>query len=530
MTALIARIPQSAEMDHCLSFMVVELNSDADPAAIQSLTPRVMQWSDNTWILDLRSCRAYWQAQAERRETSLTELWRQLLTEVAGDSFRATLADHPWPGVLLLAGMRERKLTGLIAGSGAFGQNIFRDLSWDAFWNAADRIGEHFDNWGRTRFRPERYRSQRDTMRRAMQRLGIKRPWQLRDVEATAIKRRFGKTIQDLWQWAYAPKAADDHEQGLFAQTENEHLFTSGFPWQSFAFAEPPHVTRHLDYPLCEWSHIEPVLGEDFDRLCSLATWQAGERVVSLEWRIVFRDLTHLSIPILFRHPHSLHNEKTRHGTALLQALYAFENAVPGSPLDAWRFGKDDPAVPIVPIISWQLTITERLTQPPTSLGIFGDVASADTETMEILNMENRLAVDLERFDMREDWLPEDSYRLAKDKELYAAGERSQRYSEGDSEDPGALPSLVALASTRPLFLLRKPKLLNQEGRSCAWQFAERTMEKWWRPRTDSTGAEAEGRALQRDYYRVTGGDQKTYWVYRDSVNPDQSFIHGVYG
>src|SRR5690606_32641134 len=121
------------------------------------------------------------------------------------------------------------------------------------------------------------------------------------------------------------------------------------------------------------------------------------------------------------------------HSTALLQALYAFENAVPGSPLDAWRFGKDDPAVPVVPIISWQLTITERLTQPPVALGIFGDLtglpwrhvamgtlATADTEAMELLNLENRLAVPLERFDLRDDWLPEDSYRLSAEGEKEA--------------------------------------------------------------------------------------------------------------
>jgi hypothetical protein len=102
----------------------------------------------------------------------------------------------------------------------------------------------------------------------------------------------------------------------------------SGFPWQSFTFASLLQVSRHLEEPLCEWQHLEVLLGEDFDRLCGLSSWLAGERIVSLEWRLTLRDLSHHVVPIRFRHPHSLHLEKGLHPTALLQALYAFEGTL----------------------------------------------------------------------------------------------------------------------------------------------------------------------------------------------------------
>src|SRR5690606_39222006 len=120
---------------------------------------------------------------------------------------------------------------------------------------------------------------------------GLATPWMLKAVEPLAVKRRFGPLIRDLWVWAYGSAAATPLDApapaGLFPDLEPDALaFSSGFPWRSFVWPQRPHVARHLDSPLCEWTHVEPFLREDFDRLCALPTWHAGERVVSLEWRL----------------------------------------------------------------------------------------------------------------------------------------------------------------------------------------------------------------------------------------------------
>jgi hypothetical protein len=317
------------------------------------------------------------------------------------------------------------------------------------------------------------------------------------------IKRRFGPTLHDICQWAYA--SLNSSTEGALLQRD---LFGQecDFPWASFMSPEKPEVCRHLDYPVTEWDQMSPLLSSDLDRLCHLENFHDGERVVSLEWRIVFQDLTYLVIPIHFRHPHSLHQEITRQHTALLQALYAFESSLRGSPLDPQRL---DELIPIEPVISWTLTIAERLVLPDQLAGLFAGHDTHAYAQQALLEMENRLPVALEAYDLRHDPLPEDSFASLTKEDPYEM-------------DVKAFPTLAAQAQKRPLFLFREPFLL--EERWPAGAFTERTLDKWWR--TNSGGSE---RPLQRDYYRVIARDQKALWVFRDNKNAESYFVHGVF-
>lgn len=499
------------------AYLVVEAS---DPQSLAALTPRLMRWADDLWVLDLSLCAGYWQARAAATGSDVVALVKDVLqqalaTDDESPAMRAALADHPWQGLLLITQMRERRLTGLVSLSGPFGEALFRDLSWETWWTCAETLAEHLQ--GRRRFSPVQFRSQCAQMQRAVARLDFKGPSRLREVDSPALQRRFGAVLRDMALWAF-DNSIPAQAVGLFARASaSEALFESGFPWQSFVFTSLPRVMRHLETPVCEWSHMEALLREDFDRLAGLACWQAGEKVVSLEWQLVLVDLAHLTVPIRFRHPHPLHLEKGCHATALLQALYSFESSPLGSRKTAAQAAEEGELYKAV--IGWTLVITERLTLPPRSTGLFGDQAVTvdgrgvcDPELLSLLAMENKLRVPLESYALRADWLPEDSYDAQGSYALAATGfagvcSAQQR-------------SLTCVAAERPLYLYAKPQSFDSQGASSIWRFQERTMNKWW------VGSGAE-RSLQRDYYRLTDKDQRDLWVFKDGAG--QWSVHGVY-
>lgn len=500
----LSRRAQDASQAHRLpAYLAVELPTVKDaaqaedetsmPQRLAALTPRLMRWTDEIWLLDLSLCHGYWQARAAAVGRDAMTLVREILQEIMIDgdettTMRAALADHPWQAALLIAQMRERRLTGLVSLSGPFGEALFRDLTWETWWTCSGTLAEHLHAQGRARFNPAQFRSQCAQMQRAVDRLGFKGPSQLKDVTSPALQRRFGAVLRDLAQWAFGPA----------------ELFESGFPWQSFVFTSLPRVMRHLETPVCEWSHMEALLREDFDRLAGLACWQAGEKVVSLELQLVLVDLAHLVIPIRFRHPHPLHLEKGCHATALLQALYSFESSPLGTRAQA-QAGQEGELYKAA--IGWTLVITERLTLPPRSTGLFGD---QDLELMSLLALENKLRVPLESYALRADWLPEDSY-----------GEQGARGPSFDDACAAQQQSLTCVAMERPLYLYAKPQPFDSQGSSSAWRFQERTMSKWWAPLSDKE------RSLQRDYYRLTDRDQKDLWVFKNGQG--HWHVHGVY-
>jgi hypothetical protein len=503
---------------------------------LQALTPRMMHWGNDFWILDLSACSSYWRARAKAARCDVLELVRSLLKEMFGNIVRAALADHPWPALLLAHQMRGRKLNGLVLSKGPFGESLMREMSWDIFWLTSDALAEHYEASGRKKFQSSAYRRQREQMKRATKRLGMRTPWQMRDITPDAIRRRFGATIKDIWDWTFFGAGSSGKKDetnnmmtSLFAsRSEESNIFHWGFPWQGFVLESLPRVIRHLEVPLCEWSHIEAVLREDLDRLCGLSSWLAGERVVSLEWRIISCDLTHHIVPILFRHPHSLHPEKGNHKTALLQALYSFENNMPRQDqgYEELFHGYEAPAVPIC---GWELIIKERLTIPPQSTGLFGEMITADWNGKDgaidfaFMRMENRLTISLDSYDLLADWTPEDSFVNAG-----TANSRQDVVIMNTGENAACRRSMLAIAKKRPLYMFREPKIFDNQGASSLREFCERTMGKWWSSARTLVGASKSSSSMQRDYYKITDKDQRRLWVFRDISG--HWFLHGIYG
>lgn len=515
-----------------LALRMPGLSPEKTPASIQALTPRVMRWDDEIWLLDLSPCESYWLAQAAMRHCDVNALLRLVLQDVATSTeagrWRCAMASHPWQALLLLNHMCERRLTGLISGDSGFGRGVFKEISWGGWWRSVETLLPHFESDTSRRFNQTTFRRQSLQLQRTAKRMGLSLPWQMQEIKPLAMRRRYGTTMHDLWCWSFDERrrtASPRTGVGLFVgqdDLERDVVFAADFPWTPYVFADKPTVTHHLEFPLWEWEHIEPFLREDLDRLCSLACWQAGECIVSLEWRIVFRDLTHLKVPIRFRHPHSLHAEIGLHKTTLLQALYSFESSVPGSPLDAARH---DELLPIVPLISWELIVDERLIPSSKTIGLFGDQISDGEATglLSLLKLENKLSVPLACYSLRQDWLPEHSY---------AAGERTSQQllplhaAEDDQNGVGSFSlSLAAMARQRPLFLYEKPIPYVAQESSVLWGFCERTMTKWWA--RGAVSLKDASPSLQRDYYQLLDQEKRRYWVFKD--NQGQCFLHGVF-
>ncbi len=487
------------------AFIALSAN-DICNESLQTLTPRVMQWSEDTWIFDLSPCFSYWQAQAENLTIDVVSLIRKVLQQTFGSDsdntsigeaacYQASLAFSPWQAVFLLNYMKDRQIGGFVHRFSGFGNSLYHQASWEAWWQAAEEIAKHFVIAGRKRFKIDVFKSQRRRLQDAVKRLGAQLPSQLKQADHLSLKRRFGSTISELWQWTWQEEGKDD--ASVFAKDVTSLL---GFPWQNWHNSLQPKVERLLEAPLIEWEYIEPFLKEDFDRLCHLDSWDSQERVVSLEWHVVSSDMTSHIIPIHFRHPHCLHDERNCHRTAALQAMYAFEQTVAKTKGDYI-----DTDLYFSPIISWTLEVTERIVIPPRILDLFGE---GSNECNQLNQLENRLAIKLAAFDMMNSWDPENSYRPYHfDKKRF------------DQYDNMSFRSLRETARERPLFIYDRPVHLTEQQGSTLRIFLERTMSRWW--------THSNQRSWQRDYYKLMNKDHRCFWVYRNDKG--EWFLHGIF-
>lgn len=510
-------------------YLAIEVVDDLSDPALQALSPTIMSWSSSFWLVDLRSCASYWSQRAQRHGLPVTVFFQQMICELYGDRCRAALAPHPWQAVLMVREMSARDLQGLLLAQSPFGQTLLHDLSWSSWWDCVATLAEHFVQVGRRHFNPSLFRRQCRDMRRAMGRLGTPSAGQLRAMPTPALARRFGSTLGELRDWAYtdaAPPEGGDPNHGkmrlLFAENT---AFTSGFPWQSQTHLKQPAVVCHLETPLREWAHLESLLREDFDRLCHLDSWSEGERIVCLEWHLTLSDLTTLTLPLRFRHPHALHSEQGVHKTALLQASYCFANSQRAAALHIPLRDGYEPLTALFAVVGWELRITERLTLPRRSISLFDDHSAVEGEEAHadqgyLLRLENKLPIPLIAFDLCPDWLPETSFSEA-------SATKSATTKEVDALTLYAHGlAAAAVSERRPLFLYRHPEPLDPQILARTGRFYERTMHKWWGAAPTHLAGEA--RVLQRDYYRLRDPQSRSLWVYRDSLG--QCFIHGIYG
>lgn len=467
-----------------------------------SITPRVMRWDNNTYLMDLGPVYRYWSNLAKSQELSVVEYISSVLTELTAGDVCAVLAPHPWQALLLLSATAKRPSLNFVDTQSYLGRRCLQEITWNDWLNCCHTLREHLQN------RPSK-KSNKDsnsslsTLSKTINRLQFTHITQMSDIDPESMQRRFGKLAATAWRWTWLSKSEDVEQQ----RTLFDSPFEDDFPWLNIALTETPSVSRHLETPLREWDHLTPLLCEDLDKLCSLACWSSSERVVSLEWELSFSCSPSLRIPVLFRHPHPLHRESGHHKTALLQAFHSWQKA-----LLAKNKSETTGELYITgdSITEWSLTIKERLIFSPKLHSVFSDDLAKDSAKLQ--DLENSLAVPLTEFLPTDHWAPEFSY----ERKIISLSDDHGK--ENSSESIG----WIATNQRRPLFIYKDPHPPSDRHHSSGLIFTERVSKAWW-----NNFSNQESKSC-RDYYLRITDDGLLQWVFQ---NDDGSLrVHGVYG
>ncbi len=529
-------------------YLAVELSGDG--ARLLALSPWLMRWEGEVlWLVDLTPCRRYWETLAERAGRTAAELVRELLPRLLGeDLVRAASADHPWRALLLARAMGERKVGGILDWDAPFGKALRDALTWSGWLALAKSCAVHLQSLHQKRFGAQRFAQQCRQLEGAMARLGARGPLMLAGEEAMAFRRRFGSWIGIFWEWGaprdpasvprtaaplprdpaapFFPRASVPRSQaprrphlmlipdavggGASEETEaprdaglppREDVAAPspsrepGFPWLAWLPRTTPERPRHLDFPLWRWDDLAPLLAEDLAALGVDPRWQPEERVTELVWQLTLNDLSEIAVSVVFRHPHDLRKDAASgFRITLLQASYAFEDAM----RHARRHRESEVELPIT---SWSVRVAGRIVTLTTWADLFGE-AGSDTDLVRLLEIENALAVGLERYTLTADWLPESSY-------VRAASTSTE------------LADWVTLARRRPLFYTVTPvPLTAAELRGSRQLFLERVATKWWEAGNPDSG--------RRDYYQLLDREGRYLWAFRDEQGA--WFKHGLFG
>lgn len=493
-----------------MSFLIISSkNPEFKP---EVFSPRFMLWRESRgcvepeadvpghiWLIDLRPVWSYWQRLAG--EESVAGLLRRTLLDLEGQGVCALVDRNPWRALLGLNVMIERGLSGVVDASLLMGSNIANEISWNSWFRVARELGEKWFDVGKPRFNQQVFLRQLRQLAQAVQKLGIKKPADARSLSPLSIRRRYGQSLHDLWSWTLE---------------SDPDVTMADFPWISWQHAQCVQVQRHLDAPLIEWDHIKEVLQDDFDRLCALLHKQGVGRVLSLEWRVVFLDLSILAIPIRFRHPHDLPAESPHHRTALLQACYSFQDAMPqvmGMALDSGVYEKT--------LGSWELCVTEAMAATPVARNLFGDTVHAPGAyegATNIMALENKLHIPLKRYQVKTNWIPERSFDVVEP----SNADRSGDSFSDERVFSASTASVQILGKNRPLFIYKQPRPVEVSARQRMMSlFCERIMGRWW-----VSGCDAR-RNFQRDYYVTPDDGCRHVWLFKDTSG--NWYEHGLY-
>lgn len=501
-------------------FMALETKNE-ERGKLQFLTTQVMRWSGNIWILDISPFFRYWRIRAQAAGSEVIPLWRAALNRMfeapdipdpqkitpISPAYRAACAVNPWLAVLMLYGMQEKNIRGLVPQQSRVGQTLLQNIGWECWWRGVSAVSNHFLTAKTKGFKPAKFRKQSHRLKLGMTRLGIRRPAEMSILNQSGVKKRFGTELGLLWRWTFVERSGRSQPDAPAGHAENGVLFLhrSGFPWREHRFREPPLVKRCLDYPLERWEQVAPLLNEDLDKLCGCLE-NSGEQVSRIDWHVTLDDLNCLHVPIGFRNPHNLLREKGSHHTTLLQANRAFEGAV-REQFPPTAAAEELETAPL--IHNWELHLSETLIVPDIFFDIFGEISEKEGDLDILLRLENELPVALNRFSSCRDWLPEDSYSCTE-----LAREETENHSSEMQR------SLDAVAEERPLYIRNEPLSLVGVEPQIRGRFLESTLSKWWQK-----GGPA---AIERNYFKHVDPDGNATWIFQDSAG--NWYQHGIFG
>ncbi|MFK8137227.1 MAG: hypothetical protein AB8E15_02600 [Bdellovibrionales bacterium] len=443
-----ADVIRFAQSDELCRYILLQSES-FDNSQLFSLSPHTMRWDKDLYFIDVQATENYWRLKAKYHN----ELYSDFLLKKITESFpqaKIYTAKHPWQALLLLKAMGETAEKNYIYSfHSKLGENLFKTLKWEEWLSVAKQVLKYYDtkniqlDGGKTRSKILQFE-------KAMERLGLEGPEDLKEADLASIRKRFGNFIERLWEWSFPEKSK---RLPLFQSLDD----LKAFPW--LACDVPVHYKAFqlLEYPCEYWEHIEAFLKEDCKKLFEQVKQRTDLRVCKIDWRLHLYDGRDLQLPVYFRNPYSLHKESEKFTSLLQQANYSFHS---------WQKDlkeeKDYSTYPeAYKIVSWELVITEFIFHSEDSLEL---VASEDTYNIynKLLDIENKLPRSLENYQVRESFLVDQSFQLRNEKAQLKTFTHLQWKNAG---------------SLRPLFIHKKHKSIPAPYRAT---FLERCSRNWW--------------------------------------------------
>ena len=467
------------------------------------LTPRLMDWQEGVWLLDLHRMEPFLAHQMNltgftstisylrsfmRHQGLVSEVdtpeERELVPDQLNQPYTAVLGKNPWSCLLVLQELKRRKLTGLIDVETSYGQKILQELTWESFFCLVPTVVEHWNSYQRKVGRPLKVLLKPARVKKAIEKasalirsMGIRKPSAMQRIAKPVLQKRFGS---HLAAWLYLAFSAS---------------FEEAFPFIEFKINPPIEKSTHFDKELLTWDEVEPFLKRDFRYVEENFDWQDRVFIVDIEWFLYLESGDKLPLLVQFRYPCSMVQETTNeYKTLLTQSMYAFEQNH-----DAHRCDR---------IVGWKLIVSRRIAIPTQRRGLF--ISEAMIRSEEIRTLENRLPLPLTRYNLCADWLPEKSF--------YTSEDFFENYEE--------LPlgsTMATLGKMRPLFIFKKPLLQGQHLEGGKRFFLERMSDSTWKQ------AEQE----ERDYYLWLKPEEKKpqevqkLWVF--CTQKGNWYLHGIF-
>lgn len=441
---------------------------------------RVMRWSDEIVLIDLKNVLNYWKWVAGSSE--LLPFFEKFLVELFGEK-KFCFAHHPFQAVLGLK-LQEENFSCLGTPQGDL---YFRQQGFEYWKESFTELAQHIPSGDRGEFgravgRWERF----------LERMKISRPFEILSIKQDSLERRFGKWLGRVWTWSFKgfDKGERESQQGDLFQT-NFLSFDVSFPWMELKQDEPPFLKRFLDHPLLEWDHMIGPLVEDMNKLLKEHRELRQQRVTRINWVVTLESLEEHSCSIIFRNPHSLTEDAPNFETFLFQAYYAYL-----AMMKKVEEREDSLDYPLrMATVGWRLEVTEALRSAHLNEDLLtGGVSS------ERLSMENKLPLSLESFGLKPSFFPETSFGA-----------------QGEDYLGEKLPWLAA-SKRKPLFVFKNIEPLVLEG-NYKRTFLERVSTIWWEGANPEMG--------DRDYYLIEDDDGIMWWAYQDPRGG--WFKHGLF-
>lgn len=426
-------------------YLVLKAELDKDSENRFFLSPEIMHWRDDIWIIDLGRTQRYWLAQALNEEKSILEILEEKIYENKIPYQKWIQCSHPWQGLFLLEHLPDQ--SALYDFKSSFCQNRAKEIPWEHWLKESETLLLYLESHLKAS-RLQRFQSKKAQLLRAMDRLGLESVYDIKEADSSSMQKRFGFWVSKLWEWTFPEK---EEELPLFQSFKDLNEFV----WVPEKPRTFPIRHRALDYSVEQWDSLSPFLQEDFDYLKRKFFSQKKQSICEIEWTLELYNGTSIPLKVSFRNPYAIFSDAPDFAIALAQSKYQF---------DAWQVDiKEEKSYSDYPeaykVVSWKLEVTKSLFCELKEQNL-----SSHTESMnyfKILDLENKLPK------------PVKQYRSKKSFLLTAHGTKALE------EDRLATEDLWKYAgSLRPLFKYKESKKINRLGTKS--YFLERNTRDWW--------------------------------------------------